>query len=174
MCVHECVCVLYLISPTSSWLCHGKLPLFLFQSLMVLRERLQFAFFFSPSSLAQLCLGFVNRSLLMWPAVLPRNSPLAQPALSTSVLQSAGRRKTEWSRLWRMGRRQACSCVFVHVCMRGRPERHLQQSQGRSSSVTCAKLMFRQPKQSHLCEVEVSKRRDNKALGLISFFSCLI
>lgn len=44
VCARVCLRVSCSVSPTSSWLCHGRLPLFLFQSIMVLRERLQFAF----------------------------------------------------------------------------------------------------------------------------------
>jgi len=122
--------------------------------------------------LALLCLGFVNRSLLMWPPVLPRNSPLLQPSLAVSVLQSVGRNEAEWARHWRIGRLQACWCVCVCVrtplCMymwEGE-ERHLQQSQGRPA--ICAWLMSWQPKQSHLCEREVRKRRNYASLCTIS------
>lgn len=55
MCVCVCMSVSYLVSPTSDWLCHGRLPLFLFQSFMVLRQSLQFAVPFLLLAPALLC-----------------------------------------------------------------------------------------------------------------------
>lgn len=57
VCARVCLRVSYLISPTSSWLCHGRLPLFLFQSLVVLSESLQLSFPFLPLRLLCSALG---------------------------------------------------------------------------------------------------------------------
>lgn len=62
------VCVSDLVSPTSSWLCHGRLPLVLLPVLS--GAQAEPAIRLSPVLpllllLLLLCLGFVNRSVLM-------------------------------------------------------------------------------------------------------------
>lgn len=137
-------------SCTSSWPCRGRLPFFffffLFQSIMVLRERPANSPF--PSS-ARSALPWVCKQISAH--VTSRfASQLSSPsALPCCPCPPICRQKESRMRQTPTNRAPAsmlmcvwlCAHTPVHVYVRGREKRHLQQSQGRPRSVICAWLM---------------------------------
>lgn len=143
MCKYVCLCCI--LSPTSSWLCRGRLPPVLFQSLMVLREP-EIRLSLPPLALAlsrvckQISAHVTSRfaSQLSSPSALPR-------FLYPPICRQKEGRMSQTLTNGAPASMLMCLCLYahtpVHVYVRGRQERHLQQSQGRPWSVTCAWLM---------------------------------
>lgn len=173
VCARVCLRVSHSASCTSSWLCHGRLPFFLFQSIMVLRERACDSPFPSSScsALPWVCKQISAHVTSRFASQL--SSPSALPCyLCPPICRQKEGRMSQTLTNRAPASMLMCMCLYAHtpvpVYVRGREKRHLQQSQGRPRSVICAWLMSWQPKQSHLCEMEVRKRINDSSSFLTS------